>query len=369
MKAILFGTTCLAVLGAIAGKGAYAEELRTRTIVIAQAPPAPPAEPAEPAPPAEPAAAAPSIEAEEARFEAAKDMKSQYEKAKNLSEAERQVLRELDGATKLSGEHLERLISKRRASGQSLVVRSEEHEGKDIAATQEDLSIMSRILEKAIQPGEEDGEKRVLGVVMSGDGVRNLQIEGYGAMFLLRVNFPLAGAPANPEKKSEGEANSTWEEARREIYGSATPLTLDGGRGSEFDPKRVERLKEAVVAALKNASNIRGLKENDSVTVVVTSGGGRAQTFELMFSGGPDGEPRRIVRGSGGGGGSGGFSSGVFSGGGISGMTVTTSSGGEGQPRMPSTLTIRARKSDIDAFAKGKMELEEFRKRVTIALY
>ena len=39
------------------------------------------------------------------------------------------------------------------------------------------------------------------------------------------------------------------------------------------------------------------------------------------------------------------------------------------QPRTASTLTLRAKKADIDAFFKGKLSLDEFRKRVTIALY
>lgn len=32
-------------------------------------------------------------------------------------------------------------------------------------------------------------------------------------------------------------------------------------------------------------------------------------------------------------------------------------------------MTIRARKSDIDAFAKGKINLDEFRKKAVITIY
>ena len=34
-----------------------------------------------------------------------------------------------------------------------------------------------------------------------------------------------------------------------------------------------------------------------------------------------------------------------------------------------SVLTIRAKKSDIDSFAKGKLNLEEFRNKAAILLY
>jgi hypothetical protein len=48
-------------------------------------------------------------------------------------------------------------------------------------------------------------------------------------------------------------------------------------------------------------------------------------------------------------------------------------SGGIGSPDMGSAsstvLTIRVKKSDIDAFAKGDLDLEQFQKKVKIFTY
>jgi hypothetical protein len=42
---------------------------------------------------------------------------------------------------------------------------------------------------------------------------------------------------------------------------------------------------------------------------------------------------------------------------------------GGGGGGVESVLTIRAKKSDIDAFAKGKANLDEFRKKATVLIY
>ena len=112
-----------------------------------------------------------------------------------------------------------------------------------------------------------------------------------------------------------------------------------------FDPKRVENLKESLLDSLKNAANVRGLKEDDYVTVVVRSGEGGPDTLVRRF----------MIDGNGPGG-------------------VATGGPEEGEPfkqpsRSKSTLTMRVKKADIDAFAKGKLDTDGFRKKVSTALY
>ena len=41
---------------------------------------------------------------------------------------------------------------------------------------------------------------------------------------------------------------------------------------------------------------------------------------------------------------------------------------GEGKSRN-SALTIRVKKSDVDSFAKGKLDIEAFRKKASVTLY
>ena len=140
--------------------------------------------------------------------------------------------------------------------------------------------------------------------------------------------------------------------AKRELYGphGAAPFedwqteTIVKPRES-YNPKRVEKLKDSLVEALKNAANIRSLKDDEVVTVVVTSGENVHDTFV-----------RKVMVDAG------------------MAATATVTSGGEAEHgksanRQKSTLTLRAKKSDIDAFAREKINLDAFRKKVAIALY
>lgn len=262
-------------------------------------------------------------------------------------------------------------------SDRALVIRSTPMEAKTLAACEEDLNIMGRILEKALdKTGEEDADEQVSAmgirlVTMSlGSGhAKRLQIEGYGALFMLNVNFPLVGPAA---KKAEGEtnetSNSTWDEAKHEIYGhpaDAEDPTSDPFKAEKFDAKKVEKLKESLLSALKNASNMHNLKGDEYVTVVVASGGG-GEGFEMNVIQNRIASLQRSLAAKGGswsgagtGGGGGQFGAPVA----VSKSTTPETSGGS------STLTIRAKKSDIDAFAKGKLTPEEFRNRASILIY
>jgi hypothetical protein len=244
------------------------------------------------------------------------------------------------------------------SEGRSLVVRTSNIDPKSISTLQEDMNVMSHILEKAAEKREGEDERRAMGVRLSmfGDGLKNMQIEDYGVIFLVKVNFPLSGPPAKiAENKGEQRTNSTWEEAKRELYGPAKGLP-GGGFGGGFqavpgappsepyNPKRIEELKESLVDALKNASNIRGLKEEDNVTVVVTGGG--SSDFVYIY--------RKFVAQS------------NYS---TDPTVVTQDEESKSSPGPKSTLTIKARKGDIDAFAKGKMDADGFKKKVAIAMY
>lgn len=251
----------------------------------------------------------------------------------------------------------------------ALVVRSSEADAKTIAAAEEDLNVMGLILEKALyQSGDEEQREamgiRLLTAASGSPARRSLEIEGYGAIFLLNVNFPLAGPAEKSDEDKKEPSNSTWDEAKRELYGQSEG-NQDMVRFSkeEYDPKRVEKLKDSLLEALKNAANIRSLKSDESVTVVVTShtGSGRARLFQkkAAATGGFSGSGRLGGGGSGGGG---------FGGGNMplwqwQDGNINAEGGGE------SVLTIRTRKSDIDLFAKGKLTLEDFRKKANVLIY
>jgi hypothetical protein len=253
----------------------------------------------------------------------------------------------------------------------ALVVRSSETDPKTITDAAEDINVMGLILEKALYQSGDEEERQAMGIrlltSMSGSPARrSLEIEGYGAIFLLNVNFPLAGPAEKPNEDKKEPSNSTWDEAKRELYGQSEgypDVNMNRFPKEEYDPKRVEKLKDSLLEALKNAANIRGLKSDESVTVVVTS----------HFS--PHVGPARVLRGmqkngtaAGGYGGSGRFGGGGSGGGmAMNSFFVDGNTNAEGQGE--SVLTIRARKSDIDIFAKGKLTMDDFRKKASVLIY
>jgi len=246
----------------------------------------------------------------------------------------------------------------------ALVIRTTPTDAKTMAASEEDLNIMGRILEKALEKtGDEDDEDQAMGIrVMTmsmGSGhAKRLQIEGYGAVFMLNVNFPLVGPTTKPVDSETAESsNSTWDEAKHEIYGRPAGADEDANADSgkeKFDTKRVERLKDSLVSALKNASNMRNIKGDESVTVVVSSGGGGGNEWFDMT--GLQQNMITLKRSLAG------ISSGRS---GPTAVTTTITPDKTGE----TVLTIRARKSDIDAFAKGKLSPEDFRNKTTVLVY
>ncbi|HEX3797112.1 MAG TPA: hypothetical protein VH413_00305 [Verrucomicrobiae bacterium] len=253
-----------------------------------------------------------------------------------------------------------------------LVICSSDADPKVLEAGQEDLSIMGRILEKALAHADEDEDHQAMGIKIfnfgNSDSPKNLLIQGYGAIFMLNVNFPLAGPVKKvDDAETKEHANSPWDETKHELYGDPSDAANAGDAKPEFDPAQVENLKKALTSALKNASNIRNLKSDETVTLVVsTESGGNAPHFAFH----KDQKGGRV--------GGGGMST-------SSTGTVTVSGGGYGGPVPPGAawvgssssghssggpvLTIRAKKSDIDAFGKGKLNLEEFRGKTTVLLY
>lgn len=246
----------------------------------------------------------------------------------------------------------------------ALIINSGKLDGAAMGNLEEDLNVMSRILEKSADKGSAGHEDMVMGIAMQALGgfrqAENLYLENYGVVFLLNVRFPLVQPMARTEEKREEPGNSSWDEAKRELYGPRdNPLAQfrggDGPRVPKFEAEKVESLKSDLLQALKNATHIRGVKPDESVTVVVTGpesgrmGQPRATAYVRGNGNNQDNDPgaqRREVRQ----------------------VTRATAGAGAGGGR-PSTLFIRAKKSDIDSFAKGKLSQEEFTKKAQVAAY
>ena len=276
-----------------------------------------------------------------------------------------------------------------------VVVTSKPLDGKELATVEEDLGIMTRLLEKEIErEAGPDGLPNAMGIALTrleGRGPSVMLLEGYGAVFTFTVRMPLTPPPVRAtEKKQERPTDSPWERTRREMFGpSGSGGGFGGGSGGgggsigsggfggrsggggmssfggmagmgmgpssghfegpQYDAKKVEELKKSILEALKQAGNIRALKPDDYLTVVVQGGSGGSGPMEI----------------------------------GVETRTTTSSNTGGGPPRTETfvnrsegssgprsgTLTVRAKKSDAEDFAKGKLTAEQFGKKVLVSLH
>jgi hypothetical protein len=237
------------------------------------------------------------------------------------------------------------------APSRSLVIFSSDAEPKKSAEISEDLAVMSKIVEDSF-PEEvlRDPMRKVLGIhigMQEGQNSRNFYLEDYGVVFFQTVTLPLLPAEkpeAKKEKKSEPE-DSTWEEARQELFGRkrapGSTVKVRGVRQLEYDGGKVEKLKESLIGSLRNATNIRHLKPQESVTIVISSPTGSVPNEE----GEEDHLELRVGDGE----------TFLFNSGPIEGERAT--------------MVIRAKKSDIDEFARKKQDVNDFKKKVSVNLY
>jgi len=211
----------------------------------------------------------------------------------------------------------------------------------------EDLAVMHRILLKAATKASGGSKGRTaMGIRLQfpfgQTGPSSLYLEDYGAVFFLNVNYPLVAPPAEGEPKAAPDkpTDTTWEEARAELYGAppgrrSTGLGMQAGATTgnqlEYDPGRVGTLKAALIEVAKNTANIRHLKPNEYIVVVVQgTGQPNPKRPDLRH------EDRSGPRGP--------------------GKTALT----------PTVLTIRFKKADAEATAQGKLSPEDFAKTTVV---
>jgi len=253
-------------------------------------------------------------------------------------------------------------------SGQIFVVPASEMKAEDLIAIVEDMRVMSRIFDKELgssQRGISLGAGFDFNFIGLGGApsTEAIFLQGYGVLFLMNVDFPLSPSveeEKETERKTEEQVDELWKETRQEIYEPEKAGRTSGGEEEEeYDEKKVEEMKETLIKALKHASNIRNLKADESVILTVTGSGDSSGIVIKSVSGanqvlvkGREGRYRSYGSGGGGGYGSGyagpsleeaGFSSAV--------------------------MTIRVKKSDVDAFVKGRLGFDEFRQKVQIFTY
>jgi len=240
--------------------------------------------------------------------------------------------------------------------GRVLVIPTAEIKPQDLVTLMEDMTVMCRIFDKRLgqsQPvrGLRGRFSSSLGRTFLSQDSRStgaMYIQGYGALFLMKVDFLLSPPPEVPEEKEteEEDTDPLWTQMRQEIY---APEEADRGRRTgerpeeKYDAEQVEELKETLIKTLKHAANIRNLKPDESVILTVIGKAGQpaasasGRLYERLYE---EDYSRYIVSTRAGTG----FSS-------------------------PTVLTIRAKKSDIDAFAKGQLSFDQFTQKTQLLSY
>lgn len=260
-----------------------------------------------------------------------------------------------------------------------LMIPSAEVKAEDLAAITEDIQVMSHIFERKFKGGRQIGGVFVdFGDFFGRDSrvTRAIYLQGYGVLFLMEGNFPLSAPPEpqgkQPEKAKE-PVDATWEEAKQEVFSPEdTGGSVKQASGPEYDAQKVEEFKTELIKTLKHASNIRNLKADEWVILTVIGAGGRPIEGGMMVKPGATmgaiSRPTGGMYGTGGYGAVGGYfaSSGGY-GGGFGGMGGY--SYGPAGTTSSTTLTMRVKKADVDAYAKGEINFEQFQQKVKIFTY
>jgi hypothetical protein len=230
------------------------------------------------------------------------------------------------------------------------------------------MTVMARIVDKQLgqqQPGQGWSYGDFLG--QSTSTAQTMYLQGYGVLFLRKVDFPLTPPPTvqQEEKETKEEnADPVWEQTRRDLYEPQGDRRRKVERPEEkYDAEKVENLKTNIIKSLKHAANIQSLRPDESVTIAVTGGGESAgaafgpviSTNQVVVTS-KDKKTTGIVTPK------------VQTGPGMGGYGVGYGMGGTGDSgfSLPVVLIMRAKKVDIDAFAKGELDLDRFRQRVQV---
>jgi hypothetical protein len=276
-----------------------------------------------------------------------------------------------------------------------LVIPTTKYEPERFSQVAEDMRVMLDILREKL------GESRTVSGVLydygdffsdSARAAEALYIQGYAALFMLKVDFPLSAGPAReqPEADENEPADPVWQRARDRLYAPPGMTPWRSRRTGEADARDFDQLKEDLLRSFRHAANIRNIEPNEWIILTVTGQGGMAAPGAyggmgggMMMGGGVSGAGG-WARGGGygggyaggyGGGGSFGFSSGGAAGGGSMGGVFGTSPsrmarrGAQGPAGPTTALSLQAKKADIDAFAKDQISFEQFQQKVKVFTY
>jgi hypothetical protein len=228
-----------------------------------------------------------------------------------------------------------------------LMIRSSRAEAKQMDQLSDDLTVMARILDKAIaeHTGGPHPIKKAGGIDITvlnaglSSSAQAMYVDDYGAIFTLSVNMPLRAQPqvVKVEPKEPKRQGSAWEEAQSELgYREKRMIKRwQPALWRQFDQEEVDAFKAMLVETLREATNIRHLKPTDIIAVVVR---GMPQSEEQ--------DVRLKLE-----------------------KDEAENSPVEETANPESTLVLRIQKMDLDRSVAGGRDSGELRKTVRISIY
>jgi len=228
---------------------------------------------------------------------------------------------------------------------------------EDLLAANEDMTVMTQIFHRALQQanlGGDAGNPFVSFLGQSGRSAPSVYLHGYGALFTLSVDFPLA--PLNKDEQTapqetQADVDPLWQEMRADLFepGQADRRTdpFDGD-APKYSAEKVESLKATLIATLKHAANIRALGPDEVVVVTVVGATPPGQLYGLRSIPGTSEFEFVDTQGHG---------------------RITADRLADVTVAAPTVLMVRATASAIRAFAKGQSNLAQFRDQVRVLEY
>jgi hypothetical protein len=253
--------------------------------------------------------------------------------------------------------------TQRHGGGKILVIPTQQIQPQDLVTLMEDMTVMCNILDKKLEQSNLISGMSFIGVTLpgrpgrfslGGDSIGAIYVQGYGALFMTTVDFPLSPPPETEEKEDtkEEDADPVWEQMRQEIFSPEKAVRPTSGRQEEkYDPEKVKNLKTTLIEALVHAANIRGLQPDESVILTVTGSGGdgSSDVGKVVASGTDqvivhykDKNATKVLKSSS-----------------LNDLGVA----------LPTVLTIRAKKSYIDELAQKKIDYDEFEDKIQLMSY
>lgn len=244
------------------------------------------------------------------------------------------------------------MVNRRTSTSRALFIPTATPAPDLIQEAEEDLNVMAKLISKSIGKNGSEETDRAMGIPLLGTdrarGLRSIQVQGQGALFLFRVSFPLKAPEDRPPSLSaKRQAPDEWDQARQELYGKSEGSEEAGIRSrldftpntEPYDAGAVEDLKQNILQSLKHASRMRHLGPEEFITILVQGPEEDRQKLSL----------HRIE--------------------GKNTMALRAWAKDDSGLTRSSNLSVRVRKTDIDEFASGKTSLAEFQKRANLLIY